>query len=274
MLFSKTNVILPRFPRFVKGAEGEGATWGRFLLNERKVSAFHICRACLVGCKLRDAPTPLRKLSDYLQHHGATYCTVQIAHPSASLCHSAARSAKCSFITTIEKAVSARVRLFRAAHRARGSRREVAERGCGSLREGAPRSGGGVLAPNGRRYFTLEAVPIGACAALGAKGRNLMGKKRRFLPKADCRFSPLGLLPLAIPSTPPLSVRRSFSRGQSYCSTKPPSSAVASVATLRFAHSAWYDPTNGALHIRLGHTATKAVAFVLRLVHEAVYAFP
>ena len=45
---------------------------------------------------------------------------------------------------------------------------------------------------------------------------------------------------------------------------------VAFVATLCFAHSAWYDPSFELFHIRLGHTATKAGAFVLRLVHEAV----
>ena len=92
-----------------------------------------------------------------------------------------------------------------------------------------------MLAPSGRRYFALEAVPMGARAALDAKGRNLMGKKRRFLPKADCRFSPLGLLPLAIPSTPPLSVWRSSRALPAFLLHQTASSAVASVATLCFA---------------------------------------
>ena len=81
---------------------------------------------------------------------------------------------------------------------------------------------------------------------------------------------PLSPLPLIIPSPLPLWAGRSSRALPAFLLHQTASSAVASVATLCFAHSAGYDPMNGALHIRLGHTATKAVAFALRLVHEAV----
>ena len=93
----------------------------------------------------------------------------------------------------------------------------------------------GVCGTRGQGYSTSEAVPMGAHAALGAKGRNHWGEGRHLLTKVDRRPSPLRLLPLAIPSSHPPTGGRSSRALPAFLLHQTASSAVASVATLCFA---------------------------------------